>query len=296
VAAPSELAIVERSVRWCPASRRRAALSFAASAVLHVGAAWALEHAGVWRSLELGPVEAGRASVDSIQLVASQGPVAEGQEDATEPPFDPAISELTAMASPEAVPAAAAESSVPPLPRSVLNIDPTRFAEAGVVQAEPPASPLPAEAVAEFVPPQRTTDESSPATPIAGPRPGAPKAARQAADSRVDGSAEVDSVASRASEGSDPDTPPRVAVNPAPVYPPELLAARVEGRVVLRVRVGADGRVLAASIHRSSGHDAFDQAALGAVRRWRFNPARRAGLAIETEVAVPVRFVVEDGG
>lgn len=59
---------------------------------------------------------------------------------------------------------------------------------------------------------------------------------------------------------------------------------------MLRVKVGADGRVQDVSIRRSSGFPSLDQAALAAVRRWRFDPARAAGVVVASEVEVPVRF------
>lgn len=96
--------------------------------------------------------------------------------------------------------------------------------------------------------------------------------------------------ASLASRGAEVDTPPRPVFNPAPAYPPDALAARATGLVELRVRVAADGRVLAAALHRSSGHASLDRAALEAVRQWRFQPAQRDATAVEHEVIVPIRF------
>jgi protein TonB len=78
--------------------------------------------------------------------------------------------------------------------------------------------------------------------------------------------------------------------NPKPSYP---LAARrrgVEGRVLLSAHVHADGACAEVRLKRSSGHALLDQAALDAVRRWRFLPARRAGAPIDSWVDVPVSF------
>jgi protein TonB len=85
---------------------------------------------------------------------------------------------------------------------------------------------------------------------------------------------------------------PRLLSNPAPRYPAEALTGGVQGVVLLRVRVGADGRVVSAGVYRSSGVAALDEAALDAIRRWRFTPARRRGVPVAREVAVPVRFTI----
>ena len=68
---------------------------------------------------------------------------------------------------------------------------------------------------------------------------------------------------------------------------------RLGGRVVLRAKVGSDGTVVAVSVHRSSGVKSLDDSAARALRRWRFEPARRFSVAIEMEVAVPIVFRLE---
>jgi len=98
------------------------------------------------------------------------------------------------------------------------------------------------------------------------------------------------SAASRASDGAE-SSPPTPIHNPAPPYPPEALAARLTGRVILRVEVAADGCVLHASVYRSSGVPSLDASALATVRTWRFTPAMRPD-APSREVAVPISFVL----
>src|SRR5204863_4492509 len=54
--------------------------------------------------------------------------------------------------------------------------------------------------------------------------------------------------------------------NPAPAYPAMSRRQHEEGRVMLRVRVGADGRAESVEIAASSGFDRLDRAAQDAVR------------------------------
>lgn len=78
--------------------------------------------------------------------------------------------------------------------------------------------------------------------------------------------------------------------NPAPVYPPILRRTGEEGRVVLRVFVSAPGTASEVQIFRLSSSALFDEAALSAVRKWRFVPAKRGDSAIVEWVHVPIDF------
>jgi protein TonB len=51
--------------------------------------------------------------------------------------------------------------------------------------------------------------------------------------------------------------------------------------------------VEALSISQSSGHALLDQAALKAIKSWRFRPARAGPLPIPSTVEVPIRFTLE---
>jgi protein TonB len=85
------------------------------------------------------------------------------------------------------------------------------------------------------------------------------------------------------------------AHSPPPRYPEYARRHEQQGTVTLRVLVGEDGAVLAAKVAESSGYDSLDEAALATVRdRWRFTPAGRAGIAVQSWVLVPIRFALED--
>ncbi len=81
--------------------------------------------------------------------------------------------------------------------------------------------------------------------------------------------------------------------NPAPAYPVFAKRAREQGVVMLRVRVDAAGNVEGVDVHKSSGFERLDQAALAAVRRWRFVPARQGDRAVAGVALVPIHFELE---
>ena len=87
--------------------------------------------------------------------------------------------------------------------------------------------------------------------------------------------------------------PPRVVQSVEAIYPPAALAARREARVELLVTVLADGTVGEVAV-ASSGGQAFDDAAVAAVREWRFEPARRAGRRIDSRIRVPFQFALPE--
>lgn len=83
---------------------------------------------------------------------------------------------------------------------------------------------------------------------------------------------------------------PRLLSAPPPEYPRSALRAGLSGNVVLQIEVRANGRAGAVSVVESSGHRALDRAAASAVRRWRFEPARRDGRPVATTVQQVIRF------
>lgn len=80
-------------------------------------------------------------------------------------------------------------------------------------------------------------------------------------------------------------------VAPPPVYPRDMLAAGIEGSLVLEVLVGTDGRPLKVTVHESSGQRALDEAARRQVlRHWKFRPAMEGGQAVRAVGLVPIAF------
>jgi TonB family protein len=89
------------------------------------------------------------------------------------------------------------------------------------------------------------------------------------------------------------DQPP-VAINPVTpmIYPPALLDQGIEGRVLLRLFVDAQGKLIPDStrVAESSGYPALASAALGGARELRFSPALRNGRAVAAPFLQPVHF------
>src|SRR5271156_6478685 len=73
-----------------------------------------------------------------------------------------------------------------------------------------------------------------------------------------------------------------------PVYPPDARQARLEGTVKLHVVVGADGEIQ--TFRTISGPESLAQAAMIAVREWRYRPTLLNGKAVEMQEDVTFVF------
>jgi len=83
--------------------------------------------------------------------------------------------------------------------------------------------------------------------------------------------------------------------NPAPRYPESSRLAGEKGVVLVRAGIGTTGEVSRVELARSSGYPELDHAAVEAVKGWKFRPASAAGIAMASEVTVPVRFELHQG-
>lgn len=91
-----------------------------------------------------------------------------------------------------------------------------------------------------------------------------------------------------------PVTPPSATAgylkNPAPQYPDLAMRRGWEGTVLLRVQVLASGQPGDIQIQKSSGRTQLDDAALAAVKRWSFVPAKQGNVPQAGWVSVPIDF------
>ena len=81
--------------------------------------------------------------------------------------------------------------------------------------------------------------------------------------------------------------------NPKPAYPPLSRRLGEQGKVIVRVLIGADGVPRKAELRQASGFDRLDRAALDTTLQWRYVPGKRGGVAEEMWFNVPINFVLE---
>ena len=86
--------------------------------------------------------------------------------------------------------------------------------------------------------------------------------------------------------------PAERVVGPKPVSPAEARAQGVEGDVVLEIVIDRTGAVESARALKPSGYG-FEQAALAAVRAYRYRPAMRDGHAVRVRMRVPMQLRFE---
>jgi len=81
--------------------------------------------------------------------------------------------------------------------------------------------------------------------------------------------------------------------NEPPVYPQWARRRGHEGEVTIEVTVSVDGLPLEVRVAEPSPYAALDRAAVRAVGKWRFAPARRGGVAEESRLRIPVVFQLQ---
>jgi protein TonB len=88
-----------------------------------------------------------------------------------------------------------------------------------------------------------------------------------------------------------PATPDDRFHNQPPIYPIEAQLHNEHGSVVVVIHVAPNGVATGVDVQQSSGVDILDQAAVAAVRKWRFRPAIKDGQAVPFDF--PFEFIFE---
>jgi len=91
-------------------------------------------------------------------------------------------------------------------------------------------------------------------------------------------------------ELSEVDTPPRATRKAPAMYPFAAKRKGITGKVLIRCLVGIDGVAGKHQILISEPDGVFEDAALKALKRWRFKPGILAGEPVPTWIRVPFAF------
>jgi protein TonB len=78
-----------------------------------------------------------------------------------------------------------------------------------------------------------------------------------------------------------------------PPYPPLARQARIQGTVVLQAVIGKDGTIQ--NLRVVSGHPMLAQAALDAVKQWRYKPYYLNGEPVDVDTTINVNFTLSGG-
>jgi protein TonB len=80
---------------------------------------------------------------------------------------------------------------------------------------------------------------------------------------------------------------------PAPEYPTDLRAQKIEGIVILVAIVDEKGAVVDVKVQKTA-HEQLSVHAEQAVRRWKFKPAQKDGIPIRCKFTVPLKFTADE--
>jgi protein TonB len=200
--------------------------------------------------------------------------------------------------------AQAFDSGPLPIPREALafseQVTPIKLADIPLPRPAPqaaPASPTVSPNAAPLDAPDQVRPETGRETEAAGTRSIGPVTG---VEQGVDGYAAIGVMPGVTTPPPPPDAPPqpihlhsgivppRKIVGAKPVYPALAQAARQEGTVILETIIDARGNV--ENVHVLRGYPLLDQAAIDAVRGWRFTPALLNGQPIPVVMTVTVTF------
>jgi len=95
-------------------------------------------------------------------------------------------------------------------------------------------------------------------------------------------------------EVSQVDQPPQPVFKVPPIYPMNASMKGIEGKVELIFLVQTDGTVSDIQVKNASPKGIFENAALRALKQWRFKPGTKNGQSVITRVYLPMRFQLED--
>lgn len=85
------------------------------------------------------------------------------------------------------------------------------------------------------------------------------------------------------------DTPPTVIERSAPDFPSVMAKAHIDGKAIIALLVSTSGQPEQVQVEQAT-HPLFANAALNAVKRWRFKPALKNGQPVASTFTLPIEF------
>lgn len=255
-----------------------------------------------WITATLGQTPPAKVVLPSMQgvLVSDAATLAGG---AAAPVSDADVE--PALAEPMPAPLPPVPVPPPPEPPKAVPVEPVKPVEpTPKVEPKPKPKPKPKPTVqprAEL-PPSKTAITEHETEAVAEQAAAAPPAPAASPASGTSSTGAAAAAVASAQPGPSPAapavTPPRTDAahlnNPVPRYPPVSRRLGEEGRVLLDVHIQPDGSVGEIRVRASSGSTRLDQAALDAVKRWRYVPARRGDVAIAFWYVQPIAFSLHE--
>ena len=101
------------------------------------------------------------------------------------------------------------------------------------------------------------------------------------------------SLQASATEGASFDVRPTPVKTPPPEYPSNLKREGVSGMVAVKADIDETGAVINCSVSKSS-NSGFNEAALTAVKTWKFKPAQKDGAPVKISLVIPIKFNFEE--
>ena len=92
---------------------------------------------------------------------------------------------------------------------------------------------------------------------------------------------------------SEPDRPARAQRTVEPAYPVSAQRNGIEGFVLLRLTIDANGRVKNIVVVDSEPIGVFERSARDAARRFEFTPARKGGVTVQTTIEKKIFFTLQ---
>ncbi|UPR36048.1 energy transducer TonB [Vibrio splendidus] len=227
----------------------------------------------------------------SINFTPKSTPSQALQKTITEPVEPEPIKETVSQAEPKPVePKAAEPKQAKPTPKkkAITNKPQPKKVEKKVVEKKPiQKKPETEKKVVKKKRPELKPD------PKSKPTPQPEKLANKKVDKNMDESANQPQEVNQGVSNQEPVlvTKPSFSARPTPPnYPRQARRRGVEGVATYEIWLDAEGKQIKQALVNSSGALMLDNAALDAIKQWKFSPHTVNGRAIAHRVQIPVRF------